>query len=352
MEWTKSELMKYIVNPYMQALLIVLLSWLAAKIAVPVLSSALHRVTSKTKNNLDDNIVRVSKSPVTAFIVVLGAYAGMVGLPDQACMLVKIGKGALYAIGVSVVFYLINRVMVEVLNWYGNELANRTQTVVDKNFLPLADKLGKIFLFLSAAVIILRHFNYDITSVVVSLGIGSLAIGLAAKDTLENMISGFLIMIDRPFRLNDRIRLSGGETGDVVAIGIRSTKIKDLDNSIIVVPNRELITTKLTNFCYPDNQVKVTINVGVSYGSDISKVKELLLRIAENEPLAVKDPAPLVFFLDFGDSALDFLLLAWVKDFKDMFTAKDSLNTEIHRVFAEEGIEIPFPQQVIHYADK
>ncbi len=348
MEEIKTALLPFIVNPYVQAILVVLLSWLVAKIFIPVVTAVLTKMAAKTKTELDDRLIKVAKKPLTYLIILVGAYVAIASLPGRDNLWIKISLGLIYVLGVVFAFSLLNGVMVAFLKWYGQEIATRTQSTLDDDFLPLINKVGKIFLACSAIVIVMRHFNYDITSIIVSLGIGSLAIGLAAKDTLENMISGFLIMIDRPFRIADRVQLSGGELGDIVDIGIRSTKIKDLNNSIIVVPNRELVSSKLINHCYPDNQVKVRIPIGVAYGTDVNKVKEILLNIAKNEELVLDDPAPSVYFLEFADSSLNFLLIVWIRDFRKGFSTKDAINTEIDRIFKEENIDIPFPQRVIH----
>ena len=114
------------------------------------------------------------------------------------------------------------------LNGTSESLPKRLIRAVEKDFLPLIEKISTIFIFLIGIIVVLKHFNYDVLSLVTALGIGSLAIGLAAKDTLANMISGFTIMVDRPFRVGDRIQLSSGEVGDVLEIGLRSTKIKDI----------------------------------------------------------------------------------------------------------------------------
>jgi len=108
------------------------------------------------------------------------------------------------------------------VNWYSGRVAERTGVGLDRQIMPLLEKLVSIFLILTDLIITLKHFNYDILSLVTALGIGSLAIGLAAKDTLANMISGFTIMLDQPFRIGDRIQLAGGQVGDVARLQRRA----------------------------------------------------------------------------------------------------------------------------------
>src|SRR6185369_5635519 len=157
--------------------------------------------------------------------------------------------------------------------------------------------------------IILKHFNYDILSLVTALGIGSLAIGMAAKDTLANMISGFTLMIDRPFRIGDRIQLTTGQFGDVADIGLRSTKIKTVENTLLIIPNSDLCNTTVINQAFPNLNTRGRINVGVAYGSDVDLVKRVMNAAALEIGEVLREPAPESFFTSFGDSALQMALI-------------------------------------------
>jgi small-conductance mechanosensitive channel len=212
---------------------------------------------------------------------------------------------------------------------------------------PIAEKIVMLFLLATALIVILKHFNYDIFSLVTALGIGSLAIGMAAKDTLAHMISGFTLMLDRPFRIGDRIQLANGQTGDVADIGLRSTKIKTLDNTLLVIPNSDLCNTMLVNQAFPDRRAKGRINIGVAYGSDVDGVKQLLVATALEVADVLVDPAPEAYFVSFGESALNMSLFFWVEEYGGLFAAVDKVNSLLIRRFKENGIEIPFPVRTV-----
>jgi len=180
------------------------------------------------------------------------------------------------------------------------------------------------------------------------LGVASMAIGLAAKDTLANMISGFTLMVDRPFRVGDRIQLAGGETGDVMEIGLRCTRIRTFENNILVVPNTELVNTKVINQCFPDSVMRGKAKVGVAYGADIDKVKAIMLDIANSHPQIVKTPPPIVLFTEFADSSLTVQMFYWVKNCMEVGIVQDEINCKIKKRFEEEGIEIPFPIRTVY----
>ncbi|MFN3873725.1 MAG: mechanosensitive ion channel family protein, partial [Ignavibacterium sp.] len=195
---------------------------------------------------------------------------------------------------------------------------------------------------------VLAKFKVDISAFVVSLGVGSLAIALAAQETLSNMISGFIIMTDRPFRIGDRIRYADNQVGDVVDIGIRSTKILDFDNNIVIIPNNEIVKSRLVNITYPNSLTRVVVEVGVAYGTDIKKVKEILLKVADEDPDCSKQIAPEVFLINFGTSSLDFRLVARTDDYRNAWVMQCRLREKIYEEFNKNNIEIPFTQIVVH----
>ncbi|UCF80898.1 MAG: mechanosensitive ion channel [Acidobacteriota bacterium] len=335
-------------SPYLQALVLVLFAWPAARLFDFVLIRWVARLARKTKSELDDAILAVMHRPVMLIVVLLVVRAAVLRLGDRIHpVAVQYLEGGIYVIGVVVGVMLAHGLLRAVLDWYAAELARRTQSKVDDKFLPLLYKIGRIFVALTGAMVVLQHFHFNIASLVVSLGVGSLAVGLAAQDTIANIIAGFLIMLDKPFRIGDRIEFSDGTVGDVVDIGLRSTKIKNFDHNVIIVPNKDLVNERLVNYGYPDFVQTVRLRVGVAYGSDVAKVKRLLLECARQVESIDKEDEPVVRFIEFGDSSLNFLLLGKVRNYRDRFAAVDALHTLVDKRFAEEGIEIPFPHRTV-----
>ncbi len=328
------------------AIIIFAIFWLLAQLLKYVLVNWGPKFTSITKSEIDDRILRRITPPASLFVVMCGLYYAVrsLPLPDKAQ---QVSSGALFVVNIIIFTNIAYRAVDELLNWYGARVAERTGAGMDRQILPLAEKIITIFLVASALIITLKHFNYDIFSLVTALGIGSLAIGMAAKDTLANMISGFTLMIDRPFRIGDRIKLTSGLWGDVVDIGLRSTKIKTADNTLLIIPNSELCNSTLVNMAFPDLKSNGRINVGVAYGSDVSRIKNLLVGIALEVPEVLKDPAPEAFFVSFGDCGMNLSLIFWVDDYGKVFQVTDLLNTIIVTRFAENGIEIPYPTRTV-----
>jgi small-conductance mechanosensitive channel len=333
MEWSRDIL---------GALLVFGLFYLLSRLVRYLLSSWVTRFTRFTSSDLDDRILRRVTHPLSLLVSMAGVYYALDSLTLPAKLHV-VCVGAIFIANVAIVTNIAYRVVDVLLTWYASRFAEQERGGLDRQLIPLAEKLATIFLVVTAMIVVLKHFNYDILSLVTALGIGSLAIGLAAKDTLANMISGFTLMIDRPFRIGDRVQLSPSQWGDVMDIGLRSTKIKAPDNTLLIIPNATLCNSNLVNLAFPEPRVKGRIDLGVAYGSDVARVKGLLTELSLKEPEVLRDPPPEAFFVSFGDSALRLSLFFWVADYTDLFAVTDRINSLILTTFRREGIDIPFP---------
>ncbi len=311
------------------------------------------KVASKTKTKLDDLLISAARKPLFWFVIVLTLYIilnrwkimGNV-FPEWVF---EPFDGVVYIMAVLAVLTLLLRIFTALRDWYKLYVAPKTETRFDDEFIPLVDRTFKIILIVLAIIIVLDHFSVDVKGLVAVLGVSSLAVALAAQDTLANMIAGFIIMLDRPFRIGDRIKTSSGQMGDVYEIGLRTTKVRTFDNTLVIIPNAQIVKAEINNLSYPDRLIRVPISIGVAYGSDFEKVKNILLDIANNHPKIIDNPKPAVHFLDFGDSSLNLRLVAYVADYSDQFSTGCELRIEINKRFQQENIEIPFPQQDVHF---
>ena len=314
------------------------------------------RVRSKRPGQLIPEVMAKTASS-TAFVVLMAGLRWAVWaiqqIPDyKESGWLSMALNVLF-VGLVIGFCLLAaQLLGSLFQWYRLTIAQRTKTTLDNEFIPLFSKLSKIVVFFVGAMIILNKFEINVTGFVATAGIASLAVALAAKDTLANMIAGFLIMVDRPFRINDRVELPDGQIGDVQEIGLRCTKILTYDNTLLVVPNSDISAARVINHGYPSANVKLRMKIGVAYGTDMEKVKEILVDIARSNPRVMDDPAPAAYFMAFGDSSLDAMLIAWVADYRDRFLITDEINLAIQKRFAQADIQIPFPQRDVHLYQK
>jgi MscS family membrane protein len=328
------------------ALLILSFFWMLAQLVCAILNKWGKRLTAFTRTDLDDRLLQRVIPHVSRLLIMLGFYLAIRSLPLHE-KLVLVLSGLLYIILVVIVFNLIYHALDELLQWYIASRQEHSGGLISQHMIPIAEKIVMLFLLGTALIIVLKHFNYDIFSLVTALGIGSLAIGMAAKDTLAHMISGFTLMLDRPFHIGDRIKLANGQVGDVIDIGLRSTKIEGLDSTVMIIPNSDLCNSTVINMVRPTSITQGRITVGVGYGSDVEQVKTVLQKIAMDNPEVVEEPPPLALFTAFGDSALSMMLLFWINDPARIGLVIDQLNCAIIRRFREERIDIPFPIRTV-----
>ena len=192
------------------------------------------------------------------------------------------------------------------------------------------------------------YLGMSFAAVFASAGIVGLGVALAARETLANFFGGISIFMDRPFRSGDYIVLDSGERGQVVEIGLRSTRMLTRDDIQISIPNSLMTNTKVINESAPQPRFRVRIKVGVAYGTDVDRVEETLLSLAGNNNLVAFIPEPRVRFRNFGDSALEFELLCWAHRPEDRGRLIHGLNHQIYKAFEAADIHIPFPQRDVH----
>ncbi|MGD2057973.1 MAG: mechanosensitive ion channel family protein, partial [Anaerolineales bacterium] len=234
--------------------------------------------------------------------------------------------------------------------WYQEEISERTETDLDNQLIPFFRRLMQIVLVMIALIIMLGHFEADISALVTTLGVGSLAVALAAQETLADTIAGFVIMVDRPYRIGDRIEIQDLNTwGDVVDIGLRSTRIRTRDNRMVIIPNSVIGKSLIVNHSYPDTTYRIEIHVGVSYGTDLEHARETIIDAVRGVDGVLDDYPVEALFLEFGDSALIFRVRWWLDTYEDTRRMFDRVNTAMYNALLKEGIEIPFPQRDLHH---
>lgn len=191
----------------------------------------------------------------------------------------------------------------------------------------------------------------DLTNIALIAGALSVGIGLGLQDIVNNFVSGIIMLFERPIKVGDWVVVNG-EEGQVKQINIRSTEIETFNRASIIIPNAKVLSNSVTNLTHQNNWARYGVKVGVAYGTDVEKVKKILLECAAAHPKIAKKPAPYVLFQDFGSSSLDFELRYYVSDVWGGWTSPSEVRFIISKRFEEEGIEIPFTQIVVHQAGK
>jgi potassium efflux system protein len=180
--------------------------------------------------------------------------------------------------------------------------------------------------------------------IIAALGVG---LGFGLQEIVANFVSGLIILFERPIRVGDFVTI-GNLSGTVSNIKIRATTVTDFDNREVLLPNKSIITENVTNWTLKDSVTRIVVKIGVAYGSDTDIVKGLLLKVVEGLDEVLEQPAPQVFFLEHGDSSLNFEIRVFVVRPEDRLPLTHAINTGVNKTLAENNISIPFPQRDLH----
>lgn len=200
-------------------------------------------------------------------------------------------------------------------------------------------------------IVIFQSAGLDLSAFSILFGALGVGIGFGLQSLTNNLVSGLVILVERPIKLGDRVEV-GTVKGDVTNISMRATTIRTNSNISVIVPNTEFVTSTVINWSHDDRNVRVLIPVGVSYKEDPARIRDILLSVAKQEPGVLAQPEPAVLFDSYGDSALNFNLSVWTQQYTSKpALLRSRLYYAIFERFREEGVEIPFPQRDIHIID-
>jgi small-conductance mechanosensitive channel len=313
-----------------------------------VLSRTVVRLTSRTKTEVDDRIVAALRPPVFLTVLLVGLGLALRRLETPlAPRTLLITTRIMITLGTLSWMRGLMRVSDAILDLLARRVGDYEW--IQPRSLPLYEMTLKLLVLGVAVYSLMLVWKIDVTAWLASAGIIGIAVGFAARDTLANLFAGIFILADAPYKLGDFIILDSGERGRVTDIGLRSTRLLTRDDVEVTLPNAVIANAKIINESGgPYEKERVRVEIGVAYGSDIDRVREVLLEVAKDCNLVADAPPPSVRFRQFGDSALVFQLRGWIAEPVQRGRAVDRLCTGIYKRFQEEGIEIPFPQRVVH----
>lgn len=247
----------------------------------------------------------------------------------------------------------VSRFVADILKIFEERVVASTTTHLDDTALPWVNRTVQFFIVGIAAMTGLHELGINITPLLAGASVAGFAISFAAKDTLANVISGVLLVLDRPFQVGDRIELWGAPVdqatwGDVVEIGLRATRIRTSDNITVIIPNSVITQRDIVNWTTGDPSIRLRIPIGVAYDAPSEKARAVLLRVADECSDVLKEPAPVAIIRRFGASSVDFELRVWIDDARQRRAAQDWITDRVKRAFDAEGIEIPYPKRDLY----
>lgn len=329
-------------NPWVQRVVFAVGGVVLGFLVEHLLVSRVQRLVKVTRFRWDDLLLKSLRGLPTIWLAVAGLYLAFQvdgvepgGWLRAAIMIVLIGSVALGGMRLA-------GGAVEIVSSQAMGTAQSPTLVVN---------LARVAVAIFAGVMLLGNLGIDITPVVTALGIGGLAVALALQDTLGNLFAGVQIILSRQVRPNDVVRLASGEEGRVTDVKGRNTTIETTDGNLLAVPNSILASSIVKNYTLPTTQLWVTVNLGVAYDSDLEQVQRVTLEVAR-EVLAsveggVASEPPVVLYREFGSSSIDFVVRLLVRQYTSQGAVRHELIKRLHRRYAQEGIEIPFPTQMV-----
>ncbi len=303
-------------------------------------------VAGRTQTAFDDMALPILHRPAWVSVLLLGTWKALEAvrggepLPD--------GLRSTF-LSLAVVFWTVALFRVSGLLLVTASQDREHPGLIRSRTLPLFQMAAKAVIVGLAFYFFFLAWNLDLTAWLASAGVLGIAVGFAAKDSLANLFAGVAIMADAPYRLGDHLRLETGERGQVTEIGLRSTRLLTPEALEIVVPNGVMANTKIVNETGgPGPTHRLSVSVGVAYGSDVEQVRAIL--VEESAPIdgVLNEPAPMAWFREMADSALLFDVMVWIPRPDLRLIVIDALNTRIYSRLGKEGIEIPFPKQDVY----
>tara|TARA_Y100001970_G_scaffold261083_1_gene343817 strand:+ start:910 stop:2247 length:1338 start_codon:yes stop_codon:yes gene_type:complete len=311
-----------------------------------ILLKAAWRVVRRTEAEWDNEILDPLFNRVYVFVLMAGVELTMMwtlGRNDGLYTAVAPYFSAVYILlSASIISVSIKFIVPAAMERYNT---NKSVTVTGGN--PLLTFASRGLVGFMGIYLALQEVGIELLGILASLAVFSLIIGLAVQQTLGNMLNSFMLAVDQPFEVGDRI-LVEGVTGTVMSVGILSTKILTLTEELVVIPNNRLVDSTITNYARGGgdglgSRVTLTLDIGVDYDERSAHVKQVIMDVAKKCPLVEDDPAPRVLLRELADFSKNYRLYVWISDYSEEFLATDWLLREVDIAFGREGISIPYP---------
>lgn len=337
-------------NNYFWFIFFIVMGFIASYIVVYLSKHVFYKLVKHTKNKIDDIIAKILSKPLPFKIVVITIFFNIgFNYLVVSQWWTNFIKNASFLVYVLAITLFLIKFFIGIIEEYLQVYAQKTESKYDDQLIPLLKSLIKIVFFIVAVLVVLSNLGYNISALLAGLGIGGLAIAMASKDIVENFLAGIVIFVEKPFKMGDILKTSDG-LGVVEEIGIRSTRVRTFDGTIIVVPNRTLSSNAVENITERPTR-KENFVIGLTYGTSVSKMKkakEIIAKILEKKEDVIAE-TKFIAFESFGDFSLNIRVVYYVKelDYAKYLDIKDQVNIEIKKEFEKAKLDFAFPTQTI-----
>ncbi len=336
-----------IANKYVISLLTLVFFFIGAKLVTFIVERYILKLTAKTKTEVDDLLVKKVHKPVSFLLLILGFKLALMplGLSEKVN---EVAQRSISTLSVLVLMYVLVGVLNIIVRASVMRKAVKQEKEIDKNLIRITSRTSRFVFFVLALLFTLKIWNVEIGPLLASLGILGIAVAFGLQNTLGNIFGGVSLLMDRSIRVGDIIRVEGETYGEVMDVGLRATKVRTWDNEVIIIPNGKLAGVNIKNYVLPTPTARVVIPFSVAYGTNVDKVKKIVMKEIKKLTNLDSKHEPMVMFLEMGASSLNFKAFVWLKSYKERFSTKERLNCWIYNTLNKNKVSIPFPQVDVH----
>jgi len=329
------------------SLIIIVGAIVVGKVAYWFLSKILKKITQKSKTKLDDILIDMMEEPLVVVVVLMGIWYGLQRLTFSEG-LDQFVANSMQAAVILTVTWMIVRLLDALIEQYIVPLTAQTDTDLDDMILPVLRKASRAIIWILGIIVALNNAGIQIGPLIAGLGIGGLALAMAAKDTVSNFFGGFTIFTDKPFKVGDRIKV-GDFDGSIYEVGLRSSRMRTLEGRMVTIPNARIADSMIENVSEEPTR-KVVSKLGLVYDVNADQIRQAmdLLKGIGAESSAHIDDNVIVGFTGFGDSALELLFIYYIKSGEDNIAVQTDINLKIMEQFAANKLDFAYPTQTIY----
>ncbi|MCF6265548.1 MAG: mechanosensitive ion channel family protein [Desulfuromusa sp.] len=339
---------------FIAAFVVLFVALILKRVIAHLFTKSFFKAAAKTASPMDDILLQSLKKPAELLVVVIGFYIGLkiLQLPSEPMNFEQLGNNVIQILFTfNLAWFCYN--MVTLIEHWLFHWAKRTESTLDDHLIPFIRKTLRAFIIILASMFLVQNLGYSISGLLASLGLGGLAVALAAKDSLSNIFGSIMILLDRPFTIGDWVK-AGDMEGVVEEIGFRSTRIRTFSKTMITVPNSVLMNMSIDNFSrMPKRRIK--LSVGITYDTSPMQMRQAVAAIKQmlREHPAIHQDFFLVNFTDFGTSSLDIMVYCFTTStvWGEYLDAREDVCLKIMETLEGLGLEIAFPSQTLYLHD-
>lgn len=313
-----------------------------AKVIYFVIKKYILKITAKTKTEIDDKILLLLHKPIYYIMILIGLRMGLhwLDIPPEYSAWIDSG---IFAVIVLIAFYILAKIIKIVVLEFLKNLAERTDSALDDQIIVMIDKFLVILVLSIGVVVILGQFGIEITPLLAGIGIMGLVVAFAAQESLSSIFGGIMLMVDQAFKSGDRVKI-GKDMGDIISIGLRSTKIRTRNGNVLIIPNSELSKRDIINYSALNPNLRVELKFAIDYNSNIDKAQRIIKDVIKETPGIVEGKKIQVIVWELGESAIVLRSLFWVEKWKRVRrNVMGRINEKVLKEFKNAGINIPYP---------